>query len=111
MSTVTAVQMVAPQAMLGSDASYFKCPASTTAKIGRAIFYNSDSLVHTITVNVTTGGGATTPTTLLVRSVAPGETYVSPELAGVVIPPISELRGTCDTTAVVNIEVSGVTIV
>jgi hypothetical protein len=45
------------------------------------------------------------------RSLAPGETYVSPELAGAVLPPGTMLRGLADTAAKVTMMVSGLTIV
>ena len=110
MSTVTQVQLVAPVAMTGSDARYYVAPALTSAKIGRAVFTNTDTSAHTLTVNITTNGTSAAGNTLIsARSLAPGESYVSPELAGQVIPAGSDLRGLAATT--ITIAVSGITIV
>ena len=110
MSTINQVQLVAPSAMSGSDARYYVAPAGTAAKIGRAVFTNTDTAVHTLTANITTNGPSAAANRLIsARSLAPGESYVSPELAGQVIPAGSDLRGLSDTT--ITIAVSGITIV
>ena len=109
MSTVTQVQLVAPVAMTGSDARYYLAPALTSAKIGRAVFTNTDTSPHTLTMNITTNGTAAAANRLIsARTIAPGESYVSPELAGQVIPAGSDLRGLAATT--ITIAVSGITI-
>ena len=109
MSVINQVQLVAPQAMTGSDAAYYTAAAGTSVKIGRAIFCNTDTLVHTLTMNIATSTSTAANTLISARSLAPGETYVSSELAGQVIPPGSILRGLSATT--VSIAVSGITIV
>lgn len=111
MSTVTPVQLVAPVQLAGADAAVYTAPAGTTAKIARAVFYNSDTVVHTITAGISTGGALTAATTLLNRSLAPKESYVSPELAGQIVPAGSAIRAFADTGSEVTIAVPGLTIV
>lgn len=112
MTTVAQVQLVAPVQLAGADASVYTVPTLTTAKIGRAVFCNTDTAAHTITVGITTGGAISAATTIIsARSVAPGETYVSPELAGAVIPAGSAIRAFADTGAKVTFSASGLTIV
>lgn len=109
MPTINQVQLVAPVLMTASDAQYYLAPSLTSAKIGRAVFTNTDSAAHTLTVNITSNGTAAAGNRLIsARTLAPGESYVSPELAGQVIPAGSDLRGTAATT--VTIAVSGITI-
>lgn len=112
MSTVTPVQLVAPVQLAGTDAApVYTVPTGTSAKIGRAVFYNSDTAVHTITAGISLGGALTAATTLLNRSLAPKETYVSPELAGANIPAGSAIRAFAETGSQVTFTASGLTIV
>jgi hypothetical protein len=112
MSTVAAVQLVPPAQLAGSDASVYTVPTSTTAKIGRAVFTNTDTSAHTITAGITTGGALTAATTMIqTRPIAPGEAYVSPELAGAVLPAGSALRAFASAGGVVTFTASGITIV
>lgn len=112
MSTVSQVQLVAPVALTNSEASVYSVPTLTTAKIGRAVFTNTSASAVTITVGITTGGALAAGTTMIsARSLAPGESYVSPELAGAVMPAGSAIRASASTTAVVSCAVSGITIV
>ena len=113
MATVNTVQLVAPIQLTGSDAPYYTAPPNTSAKIGRAVFSNPDTSVHTITANIVPLAGSAGVGNQIInaRSLAPGETYVSPELAGAVIPPGSSLHGLADTATKVVLMVSGLTIV
>lgn len=112
MTTVTQVQLVPPAQLAGSDTAVYTAPANTTAKIGRAVFCNTDSAAHTVTAGITTGGALAAATTLIsARSLAPGETYVSPELAGQVIPAGSQLRWFASSANEVTGAASGLTIV
>lgn len=114
MSTVTPVQLVAPVRLAASDTSVYTAPTVTTAKIGRAVFCNTDSSPHTITAGITTGGslsGANTLISPVGRILAAGESYVSPELAGAVIPAGSQLHCFADSANVVTFTASGLTIV
>lgn len=112
MTIVTQVQLVAPAALGNADASVYTTPANTTAKVGRAVFTNTSGNAVTITAGVTTGGALAAGTTLIsARSLAPGEAYVSPELAGAVIPAGSALRAYASAAISVTFTASGLTIV
>ena len=112
MSTVTPVQLVAPASLSTADTAVYTVPSFTTAKIGRAVFSNSSTSASTITAGITTGVGLTGPTTLVpTLALAGGATYVSPELAGAVIPAGSQLHAYQGTTGAVTFTVSGLTIV
>ncbi len=111
MATVNQVQLVAPQQLTNADAGYYTAPTNTTAKIGRAEFCNTTGSAATITAGITTGGAIAAGTTLIsARTVAPGETYVSPELAGMVIPAGSAIRAQSGTSSAITFTVSGITI-
>ena len=112
MTTVTQVQLVAPVQLGNSDASVYAVPTQTTAKVGRAVFTNTTASATTITAGITTGGALGASTTLIsARPIAPGESYVSPELAGAVIPAGSALRAFAGAATAVTLTVSGLTIV
>lgn len=111
MTTVSQVQLVAPQQLTNADATIYAAPSQTTAKIGRAVFTNTTAGAVTITSGITTGGALGAATTLIsARTLAPGEAYVSPELAGAVLPAGSALRAYSNTTSAVTVTVSGLTI-
>ncbi len=112
MTTVTVVQLVAPLQLSNSDASLYTAPANTSAKIGRAVFTNTTGGAVTITAGINTGGALGAGTTLIsARSLAPGEAYVSPELAGQVIPAGSQIHAFASTGAAVTFTASGLTVV
>lgn len=112
MTTVTQQQLVAPTILGNSDSTVYSSPTQTTAKIGRAVFCNTSASAVTITAGITTGGALAAGTTLIsARSMAPGESYVSPELAGAVLPESSALRAYCSALTSVALTVSGITIV
>lgn len=112
MTTVTQAQLVGPQQLTNADASYYTAPSNTTAKIGRAVFTNTTGGAVTITAGITTGGAIASGTTLISgRSLAAGEAYVSPELAGAVIPAGSQIHAQASAGASVTFAVSGLTIV
>jgi hypothetical protein len=112
MTTVTTIQLVAPQQLGNADASVYTVPTATTAKIGRAVFCNTSASALTITAGITTGGALGASTTLIsARSLAPGESYVSPELAGAVIPAGSQIHAYASAATSVTFAASGLTIV
>ncbi len=111
MATVNQVQLVAPTQLTNADAGYYTAPTNTTTQIGRAVFCNTTGSAATITAGITTGGAIAAGTTLIsARTVAPGETYVSPELAGMVLPAGSAIRALSGTGAAITFTVSGITI-
>lgn len=112
MTTVAIVQLVNPQQLANADATIYTAPTQTTAKIGRAVFTNTSVSAVTITAGITTGGALGASTTLIsAQSIAAGQSYVSPELAGQVIPSGSAIRAFCSAATSVTVSISGLTIV
>lgn len=113
MTTINQVLLVAPIQLSGSDAAYYTAPPATSAKIGRAVFCNTDTGAHQITINIVAAAGSSGAANEIIAalSIAAGTTYVSPELAGAVLPPGTMLRGLADTGSKVTMMVSGLTIV
>jgi hypothetical protein len=112
MSTVTQVQLVPPTQLAAADASVYTSPTLTTVKIGRAVFTNTTASAVTLTAGITTGGALGASTTLISgQSLAPGQAYVSPELAGAVLPAGSAIRAYASVAAAVTVTASGLTIV
>lgn len=112
MSTVNQVQLIPPFQLPNADAAAYTAPTQTTAKIARAVFCNTSVSATTISAGITTGGALTAATTLIsARPIAPGETYVSPELAGAVLPAGSALRAFAGAATAVTFTASGLTIV
>lgn len=112
MAQVNQVQLVAPLQLGSGDAAVYSTPTLTTAKIGRVVFTNTTASPTTITAGITTGGALAASTTMIsARSLAPGEAYVSPELAGAVIPAGSQLHASAGTAAAVTFTASGLTFV
>ncbi len=108
MTTITLVQLVAPAQLGTVDASVYTAPALTTSKIGRAVFTNTSASVVTITAGITPGTALTSSNTFISsRSLAPGESYVSPELAGAVLPAGSQIHAFSNTATSVTFSASG----
>ena len=108
MTTITVVQLVAPFQLPNADATVYTSPTSSTAKVGRAVFTNTTASAVTITAGITTGGALAAGTTMIsARTIAPGEAYVSPELAGSVLPAGSVIRAYCSAVASVTFTASG----
>jgi len=108
LTTITQVLLVAPFQLPAADASAYTTPTSSSAKIGRAVFCNTTAGALTITAGITTGGALGASTTMIsARTIAPGESYVSPELAGAVIPSGSQLHAYASAATSVTFTVSG----
>jgi hypothetical protein len=108
MTTITIVQLAAPALLSNADASVYTASTLSTAKIGRAVFCNTTASAVTITAGITTGGALAAGTTLIsARNIAPGEAYVSPELAGAVLPAGSAIRAYCSAATSVTFTASG----
>lgn len=112
MTTVTIAQLVAPIQLGTVDAAVYTAPPNTSAKIGRAVFTNTTAGAVTITAGITTGGALGAGQTLIsALSIAAGQSYVSPELAGAVIPAGSALHAFASAAASVTHMASGLTVV
>ncbi len=108
MTTITQFQLVSPQQLGIADAPLYTSPTSTTSKIGRAVFTNTTASAVTITAGITAGVALGASTTMIsARTVAPGETYVSPELAGAVMPAGSQLHVYASAAASITFTASG----
>ena len=107
MTTITQIQLVASTQLGSADATFYNAPTSTAAKIGRAVFTNTTASAVTITAGITTGGALGVLAMISARTLAPGEAYVSPELAGSSIPPGSALRAFSSAAASVTFTASG----
>jgi hypothetical protein len=102
MSTVSQVQLVAPRALATTDAAVYTVPTQVTVKIGRAVFCNTGASAVTVTAGITTGGALGASNTLIsALPLAPGESYVAPELSGAVLPALSQLHAYASASGVV----------
>lgn len=111
MSTITPAQLVPPIALGAADASLYSPPTNTAAQIGRAVFTNTAASAITITAGITPGGALGASTTMIsARTLAPGESYVSPELAGAVLPFGAQLHVFASVAASVTFTASGIII-
>lgn len=111
MTTITPIQLVAPVLLGVTDASLYSAATNTTAQIGRGVFTNTSASAVTITAGITAGGALGASTTMIsARTLAPGESYVSPELAGAVLPQNSQLHAFCSAATSVSFTASGVVI-
>lgn len=113
MTTVTQIQLVAPFQLAATDAAIgiYTAPVNTAVKIGRAVFCNTTAGALTITAGIATGALTAATTLISARSLAPGESYVSPELAGAVFPAGSSLHAFASAATSVTFTASGLTIV
>lgn len=111
MTTITPILILAPQQLGTVDASLYSPGTNTSAQIGRAVFINTTSSAVTITAGITAGGALGASTTMIsTRTLAPGESYVSPELAGAVLPFGYQLHAYASTANAVTCTVSGILI-
>ena len=111
MTTINPSQLVPPLQLAATDASVYSPVTPTAAQIGRAVFTNTTASAVTITAGITTGGALGASTTMIsARSLAPGESYVSPELAGAVLPSGAQLHALASVANSVTFTASGILI-
>jgi hypothetical protein len=112
MATVALSLLVPPMQLATAGAPVYTSPTQTTAKIGRAVFTNTTGSAATITAGIVPAGGSLDDTTTLISaySIDAGAAYVSPELAGLVIPSGSQLFAYAGTASAITCAVSGITI-
>ena len=111
--TIKVSRLVPGSQLTNATATYYTTPVNTSAVVKRAVFCNTTGLAATITVYVVPSGGAAGVTNEIIAaySIAAGASYVSPELAGVVLGPGDTLQALSGTNAAVTIVVSGITVV
>jgi len=82
-----------------------------TAVISRVVFTNTDTATRTIRVEVVRSGGSAGTGQILImdQPVGPSQTYVSPEMAGLVLASGDAIWASASTAAVVNCLASGYT--
>lgn len=110
--TVRAQRLVPGSQLTTAAVAYYTSPTGTTAVIKRAVFSNTTAAPQTITVNVVPAAGAVAAANQVInaRTVAPGESYVSPELAGVVLGAGDSLQALSSAGAAITLMVSGIQI-
>jgi hypothetical protein len=75
------------------------------------VFTNTTNAAVTITAGITTGAALGAAQTMIAaQSIAAGQAYVSPELAGAVLPATSVLRAYASAASAVTFTMSGLTI-
>ena len=110
--TVNVTQLVPATQLTNAAAVYYTTPANTIARIDRAIFSNTTSGAVTITVNLVASGGSVSAANQVITtlSIAANTTYVSPELAGQVLPAGATLQALASANTSIVISVSGITV-
>lgn len=80
--------LIAPIPLTGAAAIYLLAPTNTSYRIGRACFCNPTAGALIVTAYLVAAGGTPTASNEIIPgiSVPAGATYVSPEMAGLVVP-------------------------
>ena len=111
MTTVLQILLVAPAQLGNADVAVYTTPTQQTAKVGRAVFTNTTAGAIQITAGITPGGALGPGTTLIAaRTIAPGESYVSPEFSGAVLPAGSQIHAFAGSAAAITFTASGLVI-
>jgi len=112
MATVNIIQLVAPIQLATDGAPVYTAPTQTTAKISRAVFTNTTGSSVTITAGIVPSGSGLSAAQTMISAfaLAAGAAYVSPELAGAVLPSGYQLFANSNTASAVTFTASGVTI-
>lgn len=110
--TIRQIPIVSPTQLPAAVAVMATVPSNTTYRIGRAGFSNPTGGALTVTVYLVPSGGMPVAGNELVPAVnvAAGTTYVSPELAGLVMPAGSTLQMFASAAASIVAYASGVLI-
>lgn len=112
--TVRAIALVRNLQLPSSAAAQFTGPANTTTVIKRAVFTNTSGGARTVTAHVVPSGQSVSNATMLINGQAlaippgAGSSYVSPELAGVVLLPGDTLQCFADAATAVTLNVNGI---
>lgn len=112
--TVRAIPIVRNLQLPATAAPQFTAPANATTIIKRAVFTNTSAGARTVTAHVVPSGGSLSNATMLINGQAlaippgAGSSYVSPELAGVVLQPGDTLQCFADAATDVTLNVNGI---
>lgn len=92
-------------------ASIYTCPSNQQASVKRAVFTNRDTSAHTITVHRVPSGGSVQNSNMIIsaRRLTPGESYVAPELASMVLNAGDAIYAFADANTSVTVTMSGLT--
>jgi hypothetical protein len=106
------IQIVAPTQLAAAVTNYATVPSNTTYRIGRAAFSNPTGGALTVTAHLVPAAGAPSTANQLIDAVTvpAGSTYVSPELAGLVMPAGSTLQAFASAATSIVFYASGVSI-
>lgn len=106
------VQLIAPVQLPAAVAAQLTAPLNTTYRIGRAGFSNPTGGAVAVTAYLVPPAGAPGVANQLIDAlvVPAGSTYVSPELAGLVLPPGASLQCFAGSAASIVLYASGVSI-
>lgn len=108
-------QLIAPVQLTGAFVAYLTTPANTTYRLGRAGFSNPSGAAITVTVCLVPPAGAPTAANQIMNAVnvpqtGPQSTYVSPELAGLVVPAGWSVQALASSAGAIVFYASGVSI-
>lgn len=112
--TVRAVPIVRNLQLPNAVAAQFTSPANTITVIKRAVFTNTSAGARTVTAHVVPSGQAVANATMVINGQAlaippgAGSSYVSPELAGIVLQPGDSLQCFADAATSVTLNVNGI---
>lgn len=100
-----------PTQLTSSDVTQYTSPATTTTTVTRCVFTNVDTVQRTLTVNVVRSGGGVAATNEMVAAypISPGEAYVAPELAGLILGPGDFISAKASAANAINAVGSGYT--
>lgn len=105
--------VLTPSTPLNSTATVlYQVPSNGQAVIKRAVFTNVDSVTRVITVHRVPASGSPVLGNRVIseQRLTPGEAYVAPELANMVLLPGESIQALADAAAVVNATMSGFTL-
>lgn len=108
--TISVLKIVATTDLTTSAVGYGSAVGTAvTQVVKRAIFSNHSGSSVTITVNIVPSTSPGTGNQIInAKALQSGETYVSPELSGMVLQPLDQIFALCSAGNAVNMTVSGI---
>ncbi len=90
--------------LTASAATLYTSPTNTKTIVTQAVFTNVDTVARLLTVWIVRAGGAASDANLLIdeKSLAVGEAYVSPELAGKMLGAGDFIQAKADATTAIT---------
>lgn len=88
-----------------SAATLYTSPANTKTIVTEATFTNVDTVARLLTVYIVRSGGTASAANTLIsaKSIAAGEAYVSPELAGQILGPGDFIQAKADANTAITV--------